>query len=207
MQTLEQSASTIEENDKAFVSAALRCNNNNFTYQYPAQHHAEIPVEIPEQCHVECHVQRPMERHCNRRSTNQREPNNNNRSRGYEYHYAFMAMMVDPNTDPLGDDDESVHPSREPVQTPATNQKFFSMELEEELYKENKKLHTVLQKLDNFLRVQHPDLLCTMEKMSLFNEMASDPDMETGSSHHTSSRTSLTTALQEHHYTNQRTLT
>jgi hypothetical protein len=31
MQTLEQSASTIEENNKAFVSAALRCNINNFT--------------------------------------------------------------------------------------------------------------------------------------------------------------------------------
>jgi hypothetical protein len=52
MQTLEQSAGTIEENYKEFASAALRCNNNNFTYQYPAEHNAEIPVVIPEQCHV-----------------------------------------------------------------------------------------------------------------------------------------------------------
>jgi hypothetical protein len=27
--------------------------------------------------------------------------------------------------DPLGDDDKSVHLSREPVQTPGTNQKYF----------------------------------------------------------------------------------
>jgi hypothetical protein len=33
-----------------------------------------------------------------------------------------------------------------------------------------------------------------MEKMSLFDEMASDPDMEPGSSHPTSTRTSNTTA-------------
>jgi hypothetical protein len=47
MQTLEQSASTIEENYKAFVSAASRFNKH-FIYQYPVQYHAEIPVEIPE---------------------------------------------------------------------------------------------------------------------------------------------------------------
>ncbi len=52
MQTLEQSASTINENYKAFAPAALRYNHNNFTDQYPAQHHAEIPVEIPERCHI-----------------------------------------------------------------------------------------------------------------------------------------------------------
>jgi hypothetical protein len=48
MQTLEQSTSTIKENYKALVSAASRFNNNSFTYQYPAQNHAEIPEEIPE---------------------------------------------------------------------------------------------------------------------------------------------------------------
>ncbi len=143
---------------------------------------------------MERHVQYPTERHCNRRSRNQREPNNNNRSRGYEHHYAFMAKTVDPNMDSLGDDDESVHLPREPVQTPGTNQKYFSTEMEEALYDENKKLHTVLQKVGNFLRVQHPNLLCTMEKMSLFNETAIDPDMEPGSSHPTSTRTSSTTA-------------
>jgi len=66
--------------------------------------------------------------------------------------------------------------------------------MEEELYDENKKLHTVLQKIGNFLRVQHPDLLRSMEKMSLFNETASDPDMEAESCHPTSTRTSSTTA-------------
>jgi hypothetical protein len=50
-----------------------------------------------------------------------------------------MATMVDPITDSLGDDDESVHPSRGTVQTPGTNHKYFSTEMEEELYDENKK--------------------------------------------------------------------
>ncbi len=62
------------------------------------------------------------------------------------------------------------------------------------MYDENKKLHTVLRKVGSFLRVQHPDLLHTMEKMRLFNEMASDLDMEAGSSHPTSTQTSSTTA-------------
>ncbi len=47
--------------------------------------------------------------------------------------------------------------------------------MEEELYEENRKLHTVLWKLDNFLQAQYPELLCTMEKISLFNETADDP--------------------------------
>jgi hypothetical protein len=46
MQTLEQSANTIEGNYKSFVSAASKFNNNFTTYQYPGQSHAEIPVEI-----------------------------------------------------------------------------------------------------------------------------------------------------------------
>ncbi len=62
------------------------------------------------------------------------------------------------------------------------------------MYEENKKFHTVLRKQDNFLRVQHPELLCTMQRMSLFDETASDPDMEPGSSHPTSTRTANTTA-------------
>jgi hypothetical protein len=35
--------------------------------------------------------------------------------------------------------------------TPGTSNKFFTMDTEEELYEENKKLDTVLRKLDNFL--------------------------------------------------------
>jgi hypothetical protein len=101
-----------------------------------------------------------------------------------------MATTVDPNTDSLGDDDESVHASREPVQTPGTNRKYFSTDMEEELHDEIKKLHTVLRKVGNFLRVQHPNLLLTMEKMSIFDEPASDPDMEPGGSHPTSTWTS-----------------
>ena len=105
-----------------------------------------------------------------------------------------MALTVDPNTDAPGDDDELVDPSRAPVQTPGTSNKFFTTDTEEKLYEENKKLHTVLRKLDNFLLVQHPELLRTMQKMSLFDETASDLDMEPGSSHPTSTRTANTTA-------------
>jgi hypothetical protein len=123
MQTLKQSASAYEENYKAFVSAASRFNNN-FIYKYPVQYHAEIRVEIPERSYVECHVQHPTIHHCNRHLRNQREPNNNNkRFRGYEHHYTYMATTVDPNMDASGDDDESVHPSRAPVQTPGTIKK------------------------------------------------------------------------------------
>ncbi len=104
-------------------------------------------MEIPEQCHVDHHVQHPTARHCNHRSRNQRESNNNNNntSRGYKHHYTFMATMVDPNLDSPGDDDESVHTSRAPVQTPGTNQKFFPMEMEDELYKENRKSHSFMK--------------------------------------------------------------
>ncbi len=110
---LEHSASSIEKKFKAFVSAASRFNNN-YIYQYPSQNHAEIPVEITERCHMECHVQCPTVHHCNCCSKNQREPNNNNRSQGYEHYYSFMATMVDPNTDAPGEDNESIHPSRAP---------------------------------------------------------------------------------------------
>ncbi len=78
-------------------------------------------------------------------------PYNNKRSRGYEYHYIFTTTTVDPNMDAPGEDDKSFHPSRAPVQTPGTNQNFFTVEMEEEMYEENRKLHTVLQNLDNFL--------------------------------------------------------
>jgi hypothetical protein len=102
-------------------------------------------VEIPEGRHVVHHIQHPTECHCNRRSRNQREPNNNKRSRGYKHQYAFMAKMVGPNMDSLGDNDESVHLPREPMQTPGSDRIYFSTEMEEEVYDENKKLHTVLQ--------------------------------------------------------------
>ncbi len=96
--------------------------------------------------------------------------------------------------DAPGEDKESVHPDRAPMKTPGTHSKFFAMDTEEELYEENKKLKTVLRKLDNFLRVQHPDLLRTIQKMSIFDETASGLDVEPGSSHPTSTRSSTTTA-------------
>ncbi len=91
--------------------------------------------------------------------------------------------MVYPNSEAPGNNDD---PSRVPVQTPANVQGFFAIDTEEELYEENKKLHTVLWKLDNFLQVQHLELLDTMEKVSIFDKTANDPDMEFGSSHHSS---------------------
>ena len=58
MQTLEQSAGTIEGNYNSFVSAASKFNNN-FTYRYPGWGHvesqAEIPEEFPEQRPVGSH--------------------------------------------------------------------------------------------------------------------------------------------------------
>ncbi len=63
-----------------------------------------------------------------------------------------------------------------------------------ELYEENKKLHTVSHKLDNFLRAQHPEQLRTMGKMSIFKEMADSPDMESGGSHQCSTKTLEATA-------------
>ncbi len=56
-----------------------------------------------------------------------------------------MAKMVDPIMDSLGDNDESVYLPREPMQTPGSDQIHFSTEMEEEVYDENKKLHTVLK--------------------------------------------------------------
>jgi hypothetical protein len=126
MQTLEQSASTIEGNNNLFVSAASKFNNN-FIYRYPGQSYAEIPAEIPGRRHVERHVERPMV-HCNHCcSRNKREPDNNTMSWDYEHHFAFMATMVDPNPDVLGDDNEMYHAPRKPVETPATTEEYTSM--------------------------------------------------------------------------------
>jgi hypothetical protein len=104
-----------------------------------------------------------------------------------------MATQVDPKTDALGDDDESVHPSREPLQTPGTKEKFFTMEMEEELYEENRKLHT-FTKTRQLLASATPGIAMYHEKVSLFDEMADNPDTETGGSHYMSTRTSNATA-------------
>jgi hypothetical protein len=77
-----------------------------------------------------------------------------------------MATMVDPNSDALGDDDGMYHDPIMPVETPANT------------VANNKKLHTVLRKLGNFLRARHPESIRMMEKMSIFDDTADDPGME-----------------------------
>jgi hypothetical protein len=124
-----------------------------------------------------------MVHHCSCHLRNQREPNNNNRSQDYEHHYVFMARTVCPNSEAPGDDDESVHHPRVPVKTPANVKGCFATDTGKELHKENKKLHTELHKLVNFLWAQYLELLCTMEKMSIFDEMVDDPNMESVGSH------------------------
>ncbi len=128
-------------------------------------------MEIHGQCHVEHHVERPTVQHYHYRSRDEREPTDNNSSRDYEHHYAFMAMILDPNSDALGDDDGFYHAPREPMETPAIAVRYFATEMEIERYEENKNLHTILRKLGSYLQGQHPELLLTMQKMSLFDEM------------------------------------
>jgi hypothetical protein len=107
----------------------------------------------------------------------QREPNNNNRPRSYEHHFAFMATTVDSNPDlPGDDDDETYFIPGEPVETPAADDKYISAVREFEMYKGIKRLATVLMNIGGFLKEQHPELLCTMEKMSLFDGMVDSPD-------------------------------
>jgi hypothetical protein len=62
-----------------------------------------------------------------------------------------MAATVDPNIDALGDDNESEHPSRAPVQNPGTDQRLFTMETDEELYHQNKKIAHRLVKIRQLL--------------------------------------------------------
>ncbi len=62
-----------------------------------------------------------------------------------EHYYAFMAKTVDPNTDALGDNDNSVHSSREAVQSPGTNKKIFTMNMEEELYNEKNEIARIYE--------------------------------------------------------------
>jgi hypothetical protein len=179
MQTLEQSAGTTEGNYNSLVSAASKFNNN-FTYRYPGQSHAEVPAEIPGRRHEE----RPTVNHTHRCPRSLREPNNNNRSRDYEHHFAFMATTVGPNPDLPGDDDGTFHAPRKPVDTPATADEYTSMRMEFDMYKEIKRLARIITKVGDFLKGQHPELLRTMKKMSLFDGTVDslDPGSEEGSS-------------------------
>jgi hypothetical protein len=77
-----------------------------------------------------------------------------------------------------------------PLETPANAEEYLSTAMEHELYGEIKRLTTVLRKVGNFLQTQHPDLIRTMQKMSLFDETVDDPDMESGSSHGSFCKTS-----------------
>ncbi len=164
--------------------AGSKSNNNNFGQWHLGQSHAEILVEIPGRHHVEHHVQHPTvsrNHHCSRK---EREPNNNNnRPREYEHHFAFMATTVGPNPDILGDDDGTYHAPGKPMETPASAVKYTGTKMEFEMYEEAKMLAKIITKVGNFLQGQHPELLCTMEKMSLFDGTVdgSDPGSEEGS--------------------------
>jgi hypothetical protein len=106
------------------------------------------------------------------------------RPQDYEHHFAFMATMVGPNPDIPGDDNGTYHVPRKPMETLATDVKYTSMKMEFEMYEEVKRLAQILTKVGNFLQGQHPELLCTMEKMSLFDgsEDGLDPGAEEDSS-------------------------
>jgi hypothetical protein len=95
-----------------------------------------------------------------------------------------MERTVDPNPDVPGDDDGTYHAPGKPVETPATAVKYTSTKMEFEIYEEVKRLAKILMKVGNFLQGQHPELLRTMEKMSLFDGTvdSSDPGPEEGSS-------------------------
>ncbi len=94
-----------------------------------------------------------------------------------------MATTVGPNPDIPGDDDGTYHAPRKPVETPASAVKYTSTKMEFEMYEEVKRLATILMKVGNFLQGQHPELLRTMENMSLFDGKVdgSDPGSEDGS--------------------------
>jgi hypothetical protein len=96
-----------------------------------------------------------------------------------------MATMMGPNPDVLGDDDGTYHAPRKPMETLATAEEYTSMRMEFDMYNENKRLASIITKVGNFLKGQHPELLCTMDKMSLFDdgsEDSLDPGSEEGSS-------------------------
>ncbi len=133
---------------------------------------------------MECHVKHPTVSRNHRCSKKQREPNNNNRPRDYEHHFAFMATTVGPNLNILGDDDGTYHAPGKPMETPATAVKYTSTKMEFEIYEEVKRIAKILMKVGNFLQGQHPEILRTMEKMSLFDGMMDglDPGSEEGSS-------------------------
>ncbi len=132
---------------------------------------------------MECHVEHPTVSHNHRCSRKQREPYNNKRPWDYKHHFAFMAIMVGPNLDIPGDDDRTYHAPGKPVETPATAVKYTSTKMEFEMYEEVKRLAKILTKVGSFWQGQHPETLCTMEKMSLFDGTVDglDPGSEEGS--------------------------
>ncbi len=105
---------------------------------------------------MERHVEHPYvsRNHCCSRK--QWEPNNNNRPRDYEHHFALMATTVGPNPDILGDDDGTYHAPGKPMETPATAVKCTSTKMEFEMYEEVKRLAKILMKVGNFLQREAP---------------------------------------------------
>ena len=101
-------------------------------------------------------------------SRGERKPNNNDRPRDYEHHFAFMATTVGPNLDIPGDDDGTYHAPGRPVETPATAVKYTSTKMEYEMYEEVKRLAKILTRVGNFLQGQHPEILRTMARWTVW---------------------------------------
>ncbi len=64
----------------------------------------------------------------------------------------------------------------EPVETLAADEVYTSTEREFEMYKEIKRLASILTKVDDFLKEKHLELLLTTEKMKLFDGTADGLD-------------------------------
>jgi hypothetical protein len=95
-----------------------------------------------------------------------------------------MATTVGPYPDVPGDDDGTYHAPGKPVETPETAEEYTSTRMEFDMYEEIKRLARIITKVGDFLKGQHPELICIMKKMSLFDglEDGPDPGSEEGSS-------------------------
>jgi hypothetical protein len=55
------------------------------------------------------------------------------------------------------------------LETPAADEEYTSTRRKCKMYEEIKRLVSVLMNVGNVLQGQHPELLCTKEKMNLFD--------------------------------------
>jgi hypothetical protein len=83
---------------------------------------------------------------------------------------------VDPNLDVPGDDNKTYHVPGKPVETPASAEEYTSTRMEFDMYEEIKRLARFITKVGDFLKGKHPELLRTIENMSLFDGTVDGPD-------------------------------